>query len=731
MYTTVETNTSEYIFSPLNLRMKLVSFLSLFALLFATSFSFQPAKAYESDSHLRLTYLLCRAAGFNDATAKYLAYSNLYVDKSVLTSAMLHPAQRALFHFLGTFQKLVSNAHGGTGALAKAKELLWSRKISITERNHAVGSLLIYQGMVSGNLQSIGQGLHTKQDTYGHAGFTNAWGHMFDGHNPDRAFLETEKYEDMVRSVLRSLVAIRQICPEDMLDREGAINYLNNFSKDSHLGRNLTVQDLDSATTISSVILSSTELRKNYAENLFNNFRFKQLALEVIFKEFKAKGVINSSLLFEELFPESLIRDSRMDTADTIKAVIVADLESDFMKNKDGVDILNNAKLFEVENNSQLEKKTKLEQDSFETRLRSFEKRRKNAKTQRNLTDLEYQLEQEALQKEYLELSAGMNLFNVHAEIEGLLAKATEATRVEIERRNAEIEEKFRAALNAAENKIAETGRRLDTDPKAFDEYLEAFSLGGELAQKIKEEKQEMKRELLFEDFVKIRSRQLAELKMASMVADRLTKDFIPRKYTQYLKQAFETETYTRVFETYYKDEIWRRYFDKYFKVNWVFDDTKRETIFAEMIGKFKRQIYRKGAYFDALQKRGQQLLQRAARDLAIERIPDDENGRPLETRTEAQMLKYGQASVNAWNRMTLKYVGPAVIPFFGEFYLERLYKRASKKALTHETENIPEALARGKYSTPRDPVQLAQIAAFAAPAKAAMGVMSCRSLLK
>jgi hypothetical protein len=702
---------------------RLLKTFSRMVLVISIGLSFQQANSYESDTHLRLTYLLCRAAGFNDATAKYIAYSNLYVDKSMITSAMFSPAQRALFHFLGSFQKLESNAHGGSGPIASIKELLWSRKISIAERNHAVGSMLVYIGMIKGDLQSVGKGLHTKQDTYGHAGFTNAWGHMFDGHNPDRAFLETEKYEDMIRSVMQTLVAVRQICPEEMLDREGALKYLNHFAKNSHLQRNLNLKDLDSATTISSVLLSSTELRKNFAENLFNNFRFKKLALKVIYQDFKERGVINNAITFEQLFPESLLRDSRLDTADTIRSVIVSDLESDYMKNPSGVDIIDNVKLFGFDTANQQAQKMKLEQSRFEARLRSFEQRRKNASSQRLLTDLEYQLEKEALQKEYLELSVGANLLNVNAELDELMKKAKESVRLEIEAGESAIETKYRTALADSEARIASAGRLSETSPEHFDEYVEAFVVGGELAQKVKNEKTELKRELLFEDFVKIRSRQLAEYKMASMVADRLTKDFIPRKYTQYIKQAFESETYTRVFETYFKDDLWRRYFDKYFQVNWVFDESKWTDTFGEMSRKFKRAISRQGAYSVALQKRGEQLLHRAARDLAEDHIPDDENHK-LGTREEAQKLNYSRASKIAWIRSTLRYVGPAMIPFYGEYYLGRLYARAEREALVHETENIPKALAAGKYKSPTDKVQLAQIRAFAAP------ILTCRQLL-
>ena len=59
------------------------------------------ASAYEQDTHLRMTYLIARATGINDQTAKFLAYGNQNIDQTAITSAMLMPPQRALFHFTG------------------------------------------------------------------------------------------------------------------------------------------------------------------------------------------------------------------------------------------------------------------------------------------------------------------------------------------------------------------------------------------------------------------------------------------------------------------------------------------------------------------------------------------------------------------------------------------------------------------------------------------------------
>lgn len=123
---------------------------------------------------LRLTYLIARAVGVNDEVSIFLAYGNQNIDQAMITTAMMTPSQRSLFHFTGSLVKMKSNAHGGDGMLEALKMLFWSKKISIAERNHATGSMLIYQGLVEGDLYKISAGLHLKMDTDGPTGFTSA-----------------------------------------------------------------------------------------------------------------------------------------------------------------------------------------------------------------------------------------------------------------------------------------------------------------------------------------------------------------------------------------------------------------------------------------------------------------------------------------------------------------------------------------------------------------------------
>ena len=103
---------------------------------------------------------------------------------------------------------------------------------------------------------------------------------------------------------------------------------------------------------------------------------------------------------------------------------------------------------------------------------------------------------------------------------------------------------------------------------------------------------------------------------------------------------------------------------------------------------------------------------------MAEERIAGSEVEKVLSVRAEAQKLKYSKQSVLSWNYMMLKFIGPALVPFVGEKYLERLYDKAEKEAKKHETEDIKKAVEDGKYKQPTNLKIIKQINQFAAPNK-------------
>jgi hypothetical protein len=647
------------------------------------------ATAYEQDTHLRMTYLIARSVGINDETSKFLAYGNQHIDQTAVTSAMLLPPQRALFHFTGSFHNLQSSAHGGAGIFSTLRQMFWTQKISIAERNHAVGSMLIYQGLVDGDLQKVSAGLHVKMDTYGHAGFTNAWGHMFDGHNPDRVFLETEKYQDMVRSITQSMVAVREALPESALDKAGALQFLNKYVHETAQIKKLVEADLDSAIKISSILTSSSELKKVYAENTFNNFSFKKMALKIIFDDFKLRGIFNTDITFNEIFPKDILELRKMNTADTIVAVLMQDAKSEFLENSNGKSIFNQEKLVtQILKGSSLNLKEKLqlETDRFAQRIRDFEKRRlrlKNPKPQ-FLDKISHELEAEAVEKEYKDLSIGLNIENINEDIEVLMNQISVKEHQNILNKEKEITAKYETLaspllkdLNVATIFTGSSFEAVQTIKK----YME--QMNSEIA--------EMKRAMFLENFIAIRSRQLAQHKFATDIANTLTKDFIPQKYTQYFKQLFEKETYTRVFEKHYKDEAWRRFLYQSFGVNWI--NAKDDGVLENFTGlrvQFKKMMSRRNMVMIV---RTNRVLLAEAKSAAKVLIPGD-----IPDRDQAQKISFNTLGTISYAWKMLKYVGLGFIPYFGEKYLQRIYEVAHREAKHHEVEDIRSKIEQGKY---------------------------------
>lgn len=353
------------------------------------------AQAYESDTHLRVSYVLARAAGLSDAVAKYLSIGNQYVDETATTSAMLLSSQRQLYHFHGDAAKIRTSGHGGTGLLAS----MFKSKLALAERNHGLGSIFIYHGLVQGDLQLVSAGTHTKMDTFGHAGFSNLLGHAPDGHSPDRAFLEPKKYEDMVREMMATYVALKDVLPEEFIDNKGALDYLNKIANKTHLRRNLTEADMKNAVTIATVLLADTELQSIYREDMYKKYEYKRIALQRIYDTFKAQGKINADVTFNDLFPEELIRNPSFDTMAVVQTALMKSAHSEFLKTLAGKDIFDLPKLLEGQTEDSFLRRYRMEVARYEARLREIDSMEQRLSSVEGLEkkSLEERIEQEKL----------------------------------------------------------------------------------------------------------------------------------------------------------------------------------------------------------------------------------------------------------------------------------------------------------------------------------------------
>jgi len=367
------------------------------------------SQAYESDTHLRLTYHLARAVGINDEVARFLAIGNQYIDSNVISSAMLFPSQRQLFHFPGDLDPVNIDGHGAVSIYA---QVAGESKLSLATRNHALGSYLIYMGLVRGDLLLVSLGIHIKMDTYGHAGFSNLLGHLDRGHNPDRAFLEPKKYEEMIRAVVQTLAQVRMLLPASALDSETAIKYLNKHKASTFMhNMEIDARTLAEPTTVAEIILADTELQKIYREDIYKRYEYKKIALEKVYTKFKTKKMIKENIKFEEIFSDRLLTDVNLDATDVIKQILSQELVTDGYSIDTERSNFNIQKILGYSDQNMFLMKFNLERKRFENRLKQYFFLSDKAINAQNLTAEERaKLEQE---KEYLIRLA------VHAELTG------------------------------------------------------------------------------------------------------------------------------------------------------------------------------------------------------------------------------------------------------------------------------------------------------------------------
>ncbi|MBV9497193.1 MAG: RHS repeat-associated core domain-containing protein [Acidobacteria bacterium] len=114
---------------------------------------------YEEDVHQRLTYALSRAAGFSASQAGAIANADQGVDENPDTQPFHNEEARTLYHFTTPARRTEM-----WGAFEK-----------------------------TGSLAALGQFFHAQQDSYSHAGYEPARGHLFAGHGPDKTYKDTAK----------------------------------------------------------------------------------------------------------------------------------------------------------------------------------------------------------------------------------------------------------------------------------------------------------------------------------------------------------------------------------------------------------------------------------------------------------------------------------------------------------------------------------------------------------
>ncbi len=302
---------------------------------------------------------MARYAGINHDVALFLATADQWADESLLTSPLEIPTpiskepwkfpqqvveflrKQRFVHFAcalrsdGDFTKL-----NFTDLFNEANDLVCQVGAN---GNDPFASELLMMGIKRQDLLIAGAGLHTIQDSYAHAGFPNTFGHASVGHWPDRPWTRPDRYQNMIRTFFKALVAIRTLLPENALDKQISGNWAAGWIwlANSYLER----KDVQAA-------ISFNPLRDDISENGYG-----ELAFNAVIKSAVARGLLNP-----EAFPAGAkepqyvrknlaeIAKSRMNACDNLPNRMVEIWVDDALelKKKGGVDLINEKLVFQL-----------------------------------------------------------------------------------------------------------------------------------------------------------------------------------------------------------------------------------------------------------------------------------------------------------------------------------------------------------------------------------------------
>jgi RHS repeat-associated protein len=134
---------------------------------------------YEEDVHRDLTNALALASGISQSIAARVAAADQGVDDTSATSPYRNEETRRLYHF--------------------------------TTEERRKDLYAIFQ--MSGSPEALGVFFHAQQDSFSHAGFGPAVGHLLAGRAPDQTYSNPAKADNMARDTFEKLVGARNRLP--------------------------------------------------------------------------------------------------------------------------------------------------------------------------------------------------------------------------------------------------------------------------------------------------------------------------------------------------------------------------------------------------------------------------------------------------------------------------------------------------------------------------------------
>ena len=144
-----------------------------------------PADAYDKELHLTFTVVLAELAGFSEMEAIEIANFDQGTDEDPGTQPFKDSEARRLYHFVDS-----------TRLEGMRRDALSCKSGKLTQSQ----------------FRQIGQYLHALEDFHAHRGFGHRFGHLLEGHAPDRPWHDPGQFVSMVEAKFDALVRLMTRC---------------------------------------------------------------------------------------------------------------------------------------------------------------------------------------------------------------------------------------------------------------------------------------------------------------------------------------------------------------------------------------------------------------------------------------------------------------------------------------------------------------------------------------
>jgi len=151
-----------------------------------------PTGNYEEDVHKALTEVLAFAAGFSSDNAARIGAVDQGVDDNPNTSPFAGYDARRDYHF----------------TTRRRRAALWTQFVDSADRRD-----------LNGALGDLGTFLHAEQDSFSHEGYNPLFGHLFDGHAPDKTYNDWQKADRMAQDTFTRLLGAMESVELNRLGR--------------------------------------------------------------------------------------------------------------------------------------------------------------------------------------------------------------------------------------------------------------------------------------------------------------------------------------------------------------------------------------------------------------------------------------------------------------------------------------------------------------------------------